>query len=275
MSGVSVEELVAVTRARLGGLARRVVPPGPLVRAAVLVPIIDRGEAHLVFAKRTDRVGHHAGQISFPGGRVDPGDADDLAAALREAQEEVGLAPAAVEPLGLLDDTETFATQFVITPWVGLVRGPVVWQPDGEEIEKVIEVPVAALLDRGSFRVERWERDGVARDIYFYDYQDETIWASTWSAGRDGRRCHGRRRRALRRVPPRPRHRLGARLDVLAVCTGCERSAVPEVSAPAGRALRGIHAARRRRGRPSALAAVAVNVSAERPRARPRTSCRP
>jgi len=179
VSGVSVEELVAVTRARLGGLARRVVPPGPLVRAAVLVPIVDRGEAHLVFAKRTDRVGHHAGQISFPGGRVDPGDADDLAAALREAQEEVGLAPAAVEPLGLLDDTETFATQFVITPWVGLVRGPVVWQPDGEEIEKVIEVPVAALLDRGSFRVERWERDGVARDIYFYDYQDETIWGAT------------------------------------------------------------------------------------------------
>ena len=174
-----LEHLVEVTRARLAKRRRRVVPPGPLIRAAVLVPIVDRGEAALVFAQRTDRVGHHKGQISFPGGRVDPGDADDLAAALREAHEEVGLAPARVEPLGLLDDQETFATQYVITPWVGLVRGPVVWQPDGEEIEKVIEVPVAALLDRGCFRVERWERDGIERDVYFYEYRDTTIWGAT------------------------------------------------------------------------------------------------
>lgn len=179
MSGLSVETLVARTRARLPGRARRIVPPGPLVRAAVLVPIVDHGEPFLVFAQRTDRVGHHAGQISFPGGRVDAGDADDLQAALREAEEEVGLAPASVEPLGVLDDTETFATQFVITPWVGVVRGSVVWKPDGEEIEKVIEVPVAALLARGCFRVESWERNGVTRDVYFYDYQDTTIWGAT------------------------------------------------------------------------------------------------
>lgn len=174
-----VDELVALTRARLGARQRRIVPPGPLVRAAVLVPIVDRGEATLVFAQRTERVGQHKGQISFPGGRVDPEDADDLAAALREAHEEVGLEPSRVEPLGLLDDTETFATQYVITPWVGRVRGAVVWQPDGEEIERVIEVPVAALLDRGCFRVERWERDGVARDVYFYEYRDTTIWGAT------------------------------------------------------------------------------------------------
>jgi 8-oxo-dGTP pyrophosphatase MutT (NUDIX family) len=179
VSGLSVETLVARTRARLPGRARRIVPPGPLVRAAVLVPIVDHGEPFLVFAQRTDRVGHHAGQISFPGGRVDAGDADDLQAALREAEEEVGLAPASVEPLGVLDDTETFATQFVITPWVGVVRGPVVWTPDGEEIEKVIEVPVAALLARGCFRVESWARNGVTRDVYFYDYQDTTIWGAT------------------------------------------------------------------------------------------------
>jgi 8-oxo-dGTP pyrophosphatase MutT (NUDIX family) len=176
---LSVETIVDRTRARLAARARRVVPPGPLVRAAVLVPLIDRGEAHLAFAQRTDRVGHHRGQISFPGGRIDPGDADDLSAALREAEEEVGLAPSAVEPLGVLDDTETFATQYVITPWVGVVRRPVVWQPDGEEIEKVIEVPVAALLARGCFRVERWERDGVLRDVYFYDHPSATIWGAT------------------------------------------------------------------------------------------------
>jgi 8-oxo-dGTP pyrophosphatase MutT (NUDIX family) len=178
-SGLSVETLVARTRARLDGRARRIVPPGPLIRAAVLVPIVDRGEAHLVFAKRTERVGQHAGQISFPGGRIDADDADDLHAALREAEEEVGLSPASVEPLGQLDDTETFATQFVITPWVGAVRGAVRWQPDGEEIERVIEVPVAALLDRGCFRVEQWERAGVVRDVYFYDYGHDTIWGAT------------------------------------------------------------------------------------------------
>jgi 8-oxo-dGTP pyrophosphatase MutT (NUDIX family) len=179
MSELSVEVLVARTRARLPGRVRRVVPPGPLIRAAVLVPIVDRGEAALVFAQRTERVGHHAGQISFPGGRIDASDRDDLQAALREAQEEVGLSPTAVEPLGMLDDTETYATQFVITPWVGVVRQPVVWQPDGYEIEKVIEVPVAALLAHGCFRVESWERQGVRRDVYFYDYQDVTIWGAT------------------------------------------------------------------------------------------------
>jgi 8-oxo-dGTP pyrophosphatase MutT (NUDIX family) len=177
--GPSVEALVARTRARLSPRARRVVPPGPLIRAAVLVPIVDRGEPFLLFAQRSDRVGQHAGQISFPGGRIDAGDRDDLHAALREAEEEVGLPPSAVEPLGALDDTETFATQFVITPWVGVVRTPVVWQPDGHEIEKVIEVPVAALLARGCFRVEQWTRSGVTRDVYFYDYRGTTIWGAT------------------------------------------------------------------------------------------------
>jgi 8-oxo-dGTP pyrophosphatase MutT (NUDIX family) len=179
MSGLSVAELVARTRARLPGRSRRVAPAGRLIRAAVLVPIVDRGEAFLVFAQRTHRVGQHAGQISFPGGRIDPGDADELQAALRESEEEVGLSRTLVEPLGTLDDTETVATQFVITPWVGLVTAPVVWQPDGHEIEKVIEVPVGALLARGAFRVESWERDGVTRDVYFYEYQDTTIWGAT------------------------------------------------------------------------------------------------
>ena len=179
MSGIDAETLAARTRTRLQGRPRRVVPPGPLIRAAVLVAIVDRGEANLVFAQRSERVGQHAGQISFPGGRIDPDDPDDLHAALREAHEEVALPPAAVEPLGMLDDTETVATQFVITPWVGLVRGPVAWQPDGHEIERVIEVPVAALLEQGCFRVEQWERAGVVRDVYFYEYGDTTIWGAT------------------------------------------------------------------------------------------------
>ena len=176
---MTVDELVAITRARLAAHQRRVVPPGPLIRAAVLLPILDRGEACLAFAKRTETVGRHRGQISFPGGAMDPGDASLLDAALRECEEEIALPRAAVEPLGILDDTETFATQFVITPFVGFVREPVAWQPDGREIEKVIEVPVDALTTAGSFRVEHWERDGVVRPVYFFEYQDETIWGAT------------------------------------------------------------------------------------------------
>ena len=171
---------MALARARLGRHVRRVVPPGPLIAAAVLVPIVDHaGEPYMLFAKRTDRVGHHKGQISFPGGVIDPGDASSVDAALREAEEEIALPRAAVEPLGTLDDTETVATRFVITPIVGAVWQPVAWQPDGNEIEKVIEVPFALLAAEGSCRVEHWERDGVSRPVYFFDYEDETIWGAT------------------------------------------------------------------------------------------------
>lgn len=176
---MTVQALAALTRERLGRHARRVAPRGRLVAAAVLIPIVDRGEPVLVFAKRTDRVGQHRGQISFPGGRIDPGDASPLDAALRESEEEVGLPRAAVEPLGALDDTETVATQYVITPFVGLVREPVTWRPDGEEIEKVIEVPYAALVEEGRCRVEWWEREGARRPVYFFDYDGETIWGAT------------------------------------------------------------------------------------------------
>ena len=176
---MTVDELAERTRASLAARGRRIVPDSPLIRAAVLVPIVDRGEPSIVFAKRTDRVGHHKGQIAFPGGVVDPTDRSALDAALRECEEEVGLPRGAVEVLGMLDDTETFATQFVITPFVGLVREPVTWKPDGEEIERVIEVPYAALAEDGSFRVEHWERDGVVRPVHFFDYHGDTIWGAT------------------------------------------------------------------------------------------------
>lgn len=176
---MTLDELAVLTRRRLAARERRVVPPGPLVRAAVLVPLIDRGEPCLVFAKRTDTVGTHRGQIGFPGGTVDPDDASLLEAALRECEEEIGLPRAVVEPLGALDDTETFATNFVITPWVGVIHEPVAWRPDGEEIERVIEVPFRALVEPGGLRVEQWERDGVRRPVYFFDYNGDTIWGAT------------------------------------------------------------------------------------------------
>src|SRR5438093_10897508 len=97
---MTLDELVTLTRERLAARRPRVVEPGPRVRAAVLVPLVERGGPHVIFAKRTDRVGTHRGQISFPGGTIDPADPSPLDAALRESEEEVGLPRAAVEPLG-------------------------------------------------------------------------------------------------------------------------------------------------------------------------------
>jgi 8-oxo-dGTP pyrophosphatase MutT (NUDIX family) len=162
------------------------VPRGSLIRAAVLIPIVDRaGEPYLAFAKRTERVSTHKGQIGFPGGVVSAGDASLLDTALRECEEEVGLERTEVAPLGVLDDTETVATRFVITPFVGLLARPVAWQPDGEEIEKVIEIPFAALVDKGNVRVETWVRGGVPREMYFFDYEGETVWGATARILRD------------------------------------------------------------------------------------------
>jgi 8-oxo-dGTP pyrophosphatase MutT (NUDIX family) len=176
---LTLDVLVALTRSRLAARERRVAPPGPLVRAAVLVPIVDRGEPCLVFTKRSETVGSHRGQISFPGGVVDPGDASHLEAALRECEEEIGLPRKLVEPLGALDDTETVATNFVITPWVGVIREPVTWRPDGAEIVRVIEVPFASIAGPKGLRAEQWERDGVRRPVYRFDYGGDTIWGAT------------------------------------------------------------------------------------------------
>jgi len=176
---MTIDELERRTRRILAARQRRVVPDGSLIRAAVLIPILDRGEPAILFVKRTETVAHHKGQIAFPGGVVDPDDPSALDAALREAEEEVGLPRRAVEVLGILDDSETVATPFVITPFVGLVREAVDWKPDGVEIDRVLEVPYAALAADGSFRVEYRERGGVVRPVHFFDYRGDTIWGAT------------------------------------------------------------------------------------------------
>lgn len=164
----------------LGDRVRRAVDPGDLVPAAVLIPLVVRGgELFVVFAKRTEAVAHHKGQFSFPGGIVETFDGSRPETALREAREEIGLDPGAVEILGELDDTETRATPFVITPVVGMIREPGPYRVDGREIERVIEVPLGALLDPTRFREELWERAGVLQPIYFYEYEGDVIWGAT------------------------------------------------------------------------------------------------
>jgi 8-oxo-dGTP pyrophosphatase MutT (NUDIX family) len=176
-------DLEALRRRLDAALSRRprvAVDRSDLVSAAVLVPVTDREGPHLVFTKKTSGVPHHKGQFSFPGGVVETGDGSRVETALREAWEEIRLPAEAVEVLGLLDDTPTRATNFVITPVVGIVRAPVVFKPDGREIERVIEVPLATLRDPAIFRTELWERDGEAHPVLFYQVSaEDLVWGAT------------------------------------------------------------------------------------------------
>jgi 8-oxo-dGTP pyrophosphatase MutT (NUDIX family) len=154
-------------------------PTRALTAAAVLVPLIDRGGGLTVLlTKRTDHLHDHAGQVSFPGGRVDPEDRDAAAAALREAQEEVGLDPQRVDLIGRLD-TYVTRTGFDVTPWVGLVTPPIALVPDPFEVAEVFEVPLAYFLDPASRRTESRVWQGQERFFYVYPWQGFYIWGAT------------------------------------------------------------------------------------------------
>jgi 8-oxo-dGTP pyrophosphatase MutT (NUDIX family) len=179
----AAELSIDALRARIAvalGRARRVLTLPDHVRAAVLVLFVyRRGQPALVFGKKTEDVPHHKGQFSFPGGVVRNSDSSVVEAALREAQEEIGLDPAAVEVLGLFHDIPTTVTNFVITPVLGLARGEPAFRPDGREIERVIEIPLAHLLEPTTFREEEWEREGVKRAVLFVSYGDDVVWGTT------------------------------------------------------------------------------------------------
>jgi 8-oxo-dGTP pyrophosphatase MutT (NUDIX family) len=180
---VSAPDLETLRRRLDVALSRRprvALDQSDLVSAAVLVPITDHGEPHVLFTKKTSSVPHHKGQFSFPGGVVELRDGSRVETALREAWEEIRLPPEAVEVLGLLDDTPTRATSFIITPVVGIVRDRVVFTPDGREIERVLEVPLTVLRDPAIFRTEMWERNGEAHPVQFYQVSPEdVVWGAT------------------------------------------------------------------------------------------------
>jgi 8-oxo-dGTP pyrophosphatase MutT (NUDIX family) len=155
--------------------------------AAVLVPLLPRPEGlHVLFTERSKELRAHAGQISFPGGRVELTDADAPTAALREAHEEVGLDKEDVEILGMVDDCPTFVTGFVITPVVGLVNplaftsaGRYPWNPSPAEIAALHELPLADFLDPRNLRIEMREREGRMFELYWYTVQGQVVWGAT------------------------------------------------------------------------------------------------
>jgi 8-oxo-dGTP pyrophosphatase MutT (NUDIX family) len=177
---MDLEALRTRLDAALSRRPRAVLDRSDLVSAAVLVPITDHAGPHVVFTKKTSDVPHHKGQFSFPGGVVETRDGSRVETALREAWEEIRLPAESVEVLGLLDDTPTRATSFVITPVVGIVRAPVAFEPDGREIERVIEVPLATLRDPAILRTEMWERDGEVHPVLLYQVSAaDVVWGAT------------------------------------------------------------------------------------------------
>ena len=172
---------VALTAARdapvLAGDDYDIAPGDPATPAAVLVAITDRVEPGVILTQRTETLRRHAGQVAFPGGRLDPGE-DAVAAALREAEEEIALPRDAVEVIGTSDRYRT-GTGFAITPVIGIVPPDLPLIAGEAEVAAVFEVPLAFLLDAANQRAARAVHQGRERHYVEMLWNDRRIWGAT------------------------------------------------------------------------------------------------
>jgi 8-oxo-dGTP pyrophosphatase MutT (NUDIX family) len=149
------------------------------IRAAVLVPLVERAHGwYVLLTLRAADLHDHAGQVSFPGGRIEPEDPDAVHAALREAEEEIGLPMSHVDVVGRLDTWFT-GTGFEVTPIVGFVRPPEALVPDPVEVAEVFEVPLDFILDKRNHQRRSRELRGEQRSFYVLPYQHRNIWGAT------------------------------------------------------------------------------------------------
>jgi 8-oxo-dGTP pyrophosphatase MutT (NUDIX family) len=171
-------------RARLLGYTA---PPAPTVvpgarAAAVLLPVFEEdGEARLVLTRRPDTMPSHRGDVAFPGGKVEHGiDRDARDAALREAEEEIGLRRETVDVVATLTPVNSVASNFDIVPFVGITDGRPDVHAESWEVDRVFDVALAELLAEGVYHEERWPGfDGIERAMHFFEVDDETIWGAT------------------------------------------------------------------------------------------------
>lgn len=146
--------------------------------AAVLIPVIDRSEPTVLLTIRTQELASHAGQVAFPGGKIDPEDESPVAAALREAEEEIGLTPALVEPLGYLDLYLTFSG-FRILPTVARVNADFSLKLNPREVTEAFEVPLDFLMNPANHKRGSRDWKGIIRDYYAMPFEDRYIWGIT------------------------------------------------------------------------------------------------
>jgi 8-oxo-dGTP pyrophosphatase MutT (NUDIX family) len=181
-------EVVLTLRKRLESTARAdalslaIEDQHPQVRrAAVLLALLDyEGETHLLFIRRAATLRSHSGEIAFPGGAVEASDGSVVIAALREAQEEIGLDPARVDVLGVLPPVFTSVSNFVITPVVAsLPQGSGQLHLQQSEVTELILASLRGLADPAIFHTEQWTRAGITHTVYFYEYGAYNIWGAT------------------------------------------------------------------------------------------------
>lgn len=166
-------------RGLLGPLDVPAAPPEGLRAAGVLVPLRNGGTGvNVVLARRTEQVPHHKGQVCFPGGSRDPGDADLLATALREAEEEIGLSPRDVEVLGTMEPVLT-VTGFAIRPFVARIPDAAAFRLDPFEMAEVFEAPLSIFAEFDRYRYAESVFRGTPSRVYFFDFGPYTIWGAT------------------------------------------------------------------------------------------------
>jgi 8-oxo-dGTP pyrophosphatase MutT (NUDIX family) len=146
--------------------------------AAVLVAVTDRADPGVILTQRTETLRRHAGQVAFPGGRIDPEDDGPIAAALREAEEEIALPRARVEVIGMADRYRT-VTGYCVTPVLGVVAPDIAYVPAEAEVADVFEVPLSFLFDEANHREATVEYLGRQRRYYEIDWEGRRIWGAT------------------------------------------------------------------------------------------------
>ena len=149
--------------------------------ASVLIALFDENnETYLSFIRRASTLRAHSGEIAFPGGAADVSDVSPIVTALREAQEEIGLAPTRVEVLGIMAPVFTVVSNFLITPVVAfLPEGPGTLHLQLSEVEEIIFLPLQGLADPSIYHTEQWLREDVSHTVYFFDYGTYRIWGAT------------------------------------------------------------------------------------------------
>jgi 8-oxo-dGTP pyrophosphatase MutT (NUDIX family) len=152
-----------------------------LTLSAVLVPLFcQEGKLHILFTKRSAQVNYHKGQVCFPGGTYQPGDASLLDVALREASEEIGLNIEDVEILGELDDAVTLSTGYLISPFVAFIPYPYPFKANQREVEEIFSVPLSAFLEgKANFRQDYYPTEDESGPGYAYEYEGHIIWGAT------------------------------------------------------------------------------------------------